>query len=262
MKLTSDHNKPLVTAVIAAGGVGSRLGHAGGKQLLPLAGKSVLSWSIDAIAQAHHVSALIIAVDPARVSEFEKTVRGEVSTTKPLLFVAGSTTRQKSISAALAHLTPEQEQGIVLVHDGARPLVSFEEVDRAIEKLIASSHTHHAHLGAQSDESLLDGLIFGQPSVDTIKRVNEQGEILETLKRSELACVQTPQIFWGKTLINAYELAEISGYEGTDDASLVERLEKNVKIFESSRTNIKITHEEDLALAEFLLMKQSHEESS
>lgn len=261
MKLTRDHKRPLVTAVIAAGGVGSRLGHKGGKQLLPLAGKSVLSWSIDAIAQSHQVSALIIAVDPERVSEFEKTVGSEVNTTKPLMFVAGSTTRQKSISSALAHLSTEQEQGIVLVHDGARPLVSPSEVDRAIEELIASSHAHHDPLNGQGTELPLDGLIFGQPSVDTIKRVNERGEILETLTRSELACVQTPQIFWGKTLLNAYELAEISGYEGTDDASLVERLEKNIKIFESSRTNIKITHEEDLALAEFLLMKQSHEES-
>lgn len=262
MKLTSDHNKPLVTAVIAAGGVGSRLGHRGGKQLLPLAGKSVLSWSIDAIAQARQVSALVIAVDPTRVSEFEKAVRREVSTTKPLLFVPGSSTRQKSISAALAHLTSQQEEGIVLVHDGARPLVSCEEVERAIEELIASARNHHAALGAQGAERPLDGLIFGQPSVDTIKRVNERREIIETLKRSELVCVQTPQIFWGKTLLSAYELAEISGFEGTDDASLVERLEKNVKIFESSRTNIKITHEEDLALAEFLLMKQSHEEPS
>jgi len=247
MGLLHEHKKIPVTAIIAAGGTGSRLGVAGGKQLMPLAGRSVLSWSIDAIAAASRVGELIVACDPERVNEYEETVRQELFTTKPVRFVGGGNTRQKSVGQALSALSPEQSEGIVLIHDGARPLVKTEEVDAACLTLIDLGK-HDAELG-------IAGLVFGQPSVDTIKRVGNDTVITATLKRAELWCAQTPQIFWGSELTCAYDLAEVSGVQGTDDASLVEHLGRSVKMITTSRTNIKITHEEDIALAEYLLSR-------
>lgn len=249
MGLLHEHKKPPVTALIAAGGNGSRLGVAGGKQMMLLAGRPVLAWSIDAIAAASLVDEVIVACDPERVAEYEKTVRPELFTNKPVKFVAGDSTRQKSVTKALSHISPQQESGIILIHDGARPLVDTAEVDAACLQLI-ESRKHSVK------EPTLTGLVFGQPSVDTIKRVEQDGIIDSTLKRSELWSVQTPQIFWGSVLMTAYDLAEVSGVEGTDDASLVEHLGKKVMMVSTSRTNIKITHEADIALAEYLLSKK------
>lgn len=248
MGLLHEHKKTPVTAIIAAGGTGSRLGVVGGKQLLLLSGRPVLAWSIDAIAAASLVGELIVACDPERVLEYEKVIRPELFTTKPVRFVGGGNTRQKSVSQALLALGPEQAKGIVLIHDGARPLVKTEEVDAACLNLI-ETRRHDA-------EPEIAGYVFGQPSVDTIKRVGSDEVIDETLKRSELWCAQTPQLFWGSELVTAYDLAEVSGVQGTDDASLVEHLGRKVKMVATSRTNIKITHQEDVALAEYLLSRK------
>lgn len=246
MELLSLHTQPQVVAVIAAGGTGSRLGSAGGKQLLELSGKSVLAWSIDAVASASSVKSLVVACDPTRVQEYEKTVRPELFTDKPVKFVAGGQTRQESVGNALEAI--DDSEHYILVHDGARPLVKPEEIDKASETLMH----YHGH-GLNESEPV--AVVFSQPSVDTVKEATEDGCVVRTLNRSDLWSVQTPQIFVASVLKTAYNFAEATGYQGTDDASLAEHLGKEVKLVATSRDNIKITLKEDIRLAEFLLSR-------
>lgn len=246
MELLSSHNLPQVVAVIAAGGTGSRLGNAGGKQLLELSGKSVLAWSIDAVASASSVKSLVVACDPTRVQEYEKTVKRELFTDKPVKFVAGGQTRQESVSNALDVIDDSEQY--VLVHDGARPLVKPEEIDAACETL-----KHHNKHGLNENEPI--AVVFAQPSVDTVKEATEEGRVIRTLNRSDLWTIQTPQIFVASALKAAYNFAEATGYQGTDDASLAEHLGKEVKLVATSRDNIKITLKEDILFAEFLLSR-------
>lgn len=246
MDLLSTHTKPQVVAVIAAGGSGSRLGHAGGKQLLELSGKSVLAWAIDAVASASSVKSIVVACDPTRVQEYEKKVKPELFTDKNVKFVAGGQTRQESVGNALEAIGDDEQY--ILVHDGARPLVKPEEIDAACEILM-----HYHRHGLNEDEPI--AAIFAQPSVDTVKEATEDGHVIRTLNRSDLWTIQTPQIFVASVLKTAYNFAEATGYQGTDDASLAEHLGKEVQLIATSRDNIKITLKEDVRLAEFLLSR-------
>lgn len=244
MGFLGEHNKIRVTAIIAAGGSGSRLGMSDGKQLLQLAGKSVLAWSVDAIATADSIERLIIACDPQRVHEYEKTILRETKTSKPLSFVAGGGSRQESVGNALEHVSSDEPY--VLVHDGARPLVAARDVEKACQTLSLGAQKHNG-------QKEIVGVVFAQPSVDTIKQVDGAGLVIKTLKRSELWTIQTPQIFDTQVLKTAYNAAEATGFKGTDDASLVEHLGKPIQLLETSRDNIKITLPEDVELAKHLL---------
>ncbi|MCL2680822.1 MAG: 2-C-methyl-D-erythritol 4-phosphate cytidylyltransferase [Coriobacteriia bacterium] len=217
-----------ITGIIAAGGRGQRLGVDGGKQLLEINGRPVVVWAIDALATARLVENIVVVCDPARVEEYAQHISATVQTDKPLTFASGGNFREDSVYAGLVAAA---DADIVVIHDGARPLLEAQYADAAIQQLI--------------DDSDTDGVVLASPAVDTIKRV-ENYYVTDTPQRRHYWHAQTPQVFWRDQLMKVYEAAKADGYRGTDDASYFERKGGNITVVPGSRTNIKITTAEDV----------------
>jgi 2-C-methyl-D-erythritol 4-phosphate cytidylyltransferase len=150
--------------------------------------------------------------------------------TKPVRVVEGGDSRQESVENALASLPPDTD--LVAVHDAVRPFIDTELVERVIAEA--------AHSGAA---------IVGIVPVDTVKQVHKN-RIRATLSREHLVMAQTPQVFRFDLLKRAFERARKDGFTGTDEASLVERLEElDVHVVQGSDRNIKITKPSDMDLA-------------
>lgn len=232
-------------AIIVAGGSGERLGQAGGKQLLEVCGRPVLSHAIAAFEECAAIDTIVVVTHPARVDEYRQAAIDPLASTKVAAVVGGGSTRQESVAAGFAALGPDID--IVAIHDGARPLVTPDLVGRAIAALQA--------------EPALAGVVVGHPSYDTMKHVDEYGVIVGTPDRATLWAAQTPQVFRAPALLSAHAAAAREGYIGTDDASLVERAGGVVRMLEGPRNNIKVTVAEDLALVELLLSGEIREAS-
>lgn len=149
---------------------------------------------------------------------------------EPFTITSGGPTRQASVARGLALVDGDR----VIVHDGARPFVTPDLVRR----VLAGLHE-------------VDGAVTAIPLDDTVKRVDGD-RVLHTVDRTQLWRVQTPQAFWTDKLRMVHRRAEADGIEATDDAALIETFGGTVRVIEGSRTNIKVTHPEDLAMAEQL----------
>lgn len=233
---------PRTAAIIVAGGTGERLGLPRGKQLAEVEGRPTLTWCLLAFDASELVDLIIVVCHPERVEEYRRVAVEPYGLTTPIEFAAGGDTRQASVANGLA-LVPA---GVttVLVHDGARPLVTVELIAETIEALAADLEA--------------DGVIVGHPAIDTLKIVD--GTTIEsTPDRARFWAVQTPQTFRADALRAAYSAARSDGFLGTDDASLVERTGGKVLVVEGPRDNIKITVAEDLALvASALRYRKEH----
>lgn len=232
--------EPDTCAIIVAGGSGERFGDPRGKQLVELCGLPIMAWSILALDRAPSVGHLVVVCPSARLDEVRSDVlAGLVLRCEVSLALAGAT-RQDSVFSGLVAMPPDYQ--LVAIHDGARPLV---EVD-AIERCIA----------AVRDDAQLAGAILASRAIDTLKLVDATGRIMATPDRSNYWCAQTPQVFRTQAIMAAHKAAVWDDFEGTDDASLVEHRGGRVRVVESSRDNIKITVPEDLALAEATLARR------
>lgn len=226
-----------IGVVIAAAGRGSRLGEARPKALLTLGGQSLLERAVRAFLDRPDVGPIVAAVpDPLEAA----AVLGAAS--RRVRLVPGGATRQASVRAALGFLSGVD---LVLVHDAARPLVPKALID-AVAAAAGRS-------GAAAP---------GLPIPDTVKRLGPQGRIAGTVPREGLLAIQTPQGFRLELLQRAHAEALRAGFEGTDDAALVERLGHEIEVVPGSRVNFKITTPEDLRLAEAILasMESGREE--
>lgn len=229
------------SAIVVAGGTGERSGLASGKQLARVAGRPVLAHTLAAFTECAAVDEIVVVVHPDRIAEYRAQAIEPLGSAKVHAVVGGGETRQRSVAAGLAAVSPAAE--VIAVHDGARPLV--------VSALIASA------IGALLGEPSLAGIVVGHPSYDTLKSVDAERRILGTPDRSSLWIAQTPQVFRANALRQAYDAAAADGYEGTDDASLVERLGLAVEMFPGPRDNLKITVPEDLLIIERLLALRS-----
>lgn len=225
----------LTAAVIVAGGTGERLGRPGGKQLASVLGKPVLSWTLAAFGDVSEIDLIVVVCHPDRAEEFARIAVDPLALATPVQFALGGDSRQESVANGLAALPPGVET--VLVHDGARPLVT--------PTLIADSLAAFRAADA-------GGLVVGHPAVDTLKVVIGN-TVAETPDRSRFWEVQTPQIFSACVLRAAYAQAAAEGWVGTDDASLVEHGGGRVVVFQGPRDNIKVTVAEDLFFVEAAL---------
>jgi 2-C-methyl-D-erythritol 4-phosphate cytidylyltransferase/2-C-methyl-D-erythritol 2,4-cyclodiphosphate synthase len=212
-------------AIIAAGGRGERAAGDVPKQFRPLCGRPFLAWSVDAL-RAAGCDPIVVVVP----SEHLETVADELGESDVVL-TAGGDSRQASVASGL----DEVASSTVVIHDGARPLITPADVARVLEPL-----DRH------------DGAITAMPMDETLKRADDD-RVLETVDRAGLWRVQTPQAFRTSVLRSAHEKALSDGYEGTDDAALVERAGGSVVLVTGSRLNLKVTYPEDFALAEALL---------
>lgn len=223
----------MVTAIIAAAGQGKRMGRGINKVFIPLSHCPVLVHSVRKFSECQGIDNLVI-VTASQETEKVKKVLERIEGLKPWRVAAGGTERQYSIANALAVVEPDAD--IILVHDGARPLIECE----TIEAVIDAARKY-------------DAAVVAVPVKDTIKQVDESGFVTDTPDRKVLWSVQTPQAFSGQLLRTAYDLAAKEGFLGTDDAGLVERLGVKVKIVSGNYQNIKITTPEDMLVAAALL---------
>ena len=224
--------RPRCAALVAAAGSSSRMGGIN-KLLEPLDGIPVLVRTLTALERAQRVDSIVIATreeDLITVSQLCKTY----GITKCKKVIRGGEDREHSVLLAALEADPDTE--LLAVQDGARPLVSPDLIDRVIEAA--------QRCGAAAP---------AVPVKDTVKSVREDGAVEETLERSRLRAVQTPQVFEASLLKAALQAALEEGAALTDDCSAVERLGKVVYLIEGEETNLKITTPTDLILAEALL---------
>lgn len=233
-----------VVAIIPAAGSGKRMQQGINKQFLEVGEQTVLERTLRAFQTAKHVTRIVVVTKKTEINMVRKIV-DKCDFDKVKAVVEGGAERQDSIFEGLRQTVEEDKW--VLVHDGARPFITSEMIDGMIEDLIQRNEK-------VSDENK-ESLIMAVPSKDTIKRVSE-GCVAETLKRAELWNVQTPQAFERNLLISAYAAAKLEGFNGTDDASLVEWQGRKVFVYEGSYENIKITTPDDLYLGEAILKKR------
>ena len=217
------YNEKKVTVIIVAAGRGSRFGGDLPKQFLKIGNKTVLERAIEPFQEHPAVDGIIIAASEEYL-EHCKNLCSRFDKTEAV--VCGGQQRQDSVFACLEKVN----DGLVLVHDGARPFVTCKVIDRVIEEAY--------NQGAS---------VPCVPARDTIRQIGDsEGHSSVTLERSSLFCVQTPQGFHAELLKKAYERAKCDGFTGTDDAGLVERIGGRVALTEGDYANIKITTREDL----------------
>jgi 2-C-methyl-D-erythritol 4-phosphate cytidylyltransferase len=214
--------------VIAAAGSGERLGAGGPKAFVELAGRPLLDYSIEAMRDAESVGAIVVAAPPGA----EDRVGGD-----GVEVVTGGTTRSESVAAAIEQISDE----VVVVHDAARPLVQARLIDAVVADLLADPDAAT--------------VVAAAPVTDTIKQVARGMEVDRTLDRSSLWAAQTPQAFRAERLREALGSTELLS-QATDDAMLVERLGGRVLLHEAPTTNLKVTTELDLRVAELLLAER------
>ncbi|MFQ6537537.1 MULTISPECIES: 2-C-methyl-D-erythritol 4-phosphate cytidylyltransferase [Aphanothece] len=225
--------------LIAAAGSGRRMGAAGNKLLIAVAGRPVLAWSLEAALASRAIRWIGIVGQPVD----ELAVRAIVAAARPdrpVVWIVGGETRQDSVSRGLAAL-PAEATG-VLIHDGARCLVEPELLDRCAAAVEAGR-----------------AVIAATPVTDTIKQVDGGGAILATPDRSGLWAAQTPQGFPVAQLRQAHATAAREGWSVTDDAALFERLDLPVGVLEAPPSNIKLTTPFDLVVAAAVLASRRGE---
>ena len=212
------------TAIIVAAGTGSRFKTTTPKQFLELAGQSVVAHTIDRFQVAASIDSIVVVLAEDHVSAFRH------SAAKLFAVVAGGATRAESVMHGLDAVGGAE---IVAVHDGARPFVTPDEIDRTVAKAI------------ETGAACLVGAV-----TDTIKTIRGD-EISGTLDREKLRRALTPQVFKKEVLQRAFELGDLSEAV-TDECYLVEKLGYPIAFVEGSSRNIKITHPDDLAFAALL----------
>ncbi len=220
-----------VAAVVPAAGRGERLGPGGPKALRTLGGVPMLVHAVRSLSQARSVDLVVVAAPPDGVREVRSLLDSQ-EIAADVHVVAGGEVRQESVRRALTALPPAVD--IVLVHDAARPLAPGGLADAVVSAVRAGA----------------DAVVPGLPVVDTVKRVDGAEMVVETLDRSMLRAVQTPQGFRRDVLARAHDQ---QGRDVTDDAGLVESLGVPVRVISGHPEAFKVTRPFDLVLAEAVI---------
>lgn len=231
-----------ISVIIAAGGVGSRMGMGSSKQLMLLLDQPVVARTAAIFEAATAVEEIIIVIDPADVERCRSEVVERFALGKVQAVVPGGDNRATSVLNGMRELGSAIDT--VLIHDGARPLLPPEILVSGILELEAGD---------------CDGVVFGLPATDTLKEVAAGNSfVARTPDRSLLWMAQTPQIFSRDVLEKAYQASPEVLAISTDDSSLVELAGGRVKMVPGSAENIKITTPFDLAVAEEILRRREN----
>jgi 2-C-methyl-D-erythritol 4-phosphate cytidylyltransferase len=212
------------------------------KVLLSLRGKPMLVHALAAFEQTPLVTETLLVAHPDEV-EMCRGLVADFGLAKVVAVIAGGATRHQSEERALAWLRPRIEAGeiaLLLIHDGARPLITPDEIGALIA---ATAATGGALLAAAPDETLL--------------QLDDVGKVTRAWPSYDLALAQTPQAFDARRLLAAYDAARTDGFEGSDTAASFERAGGQVRVVFASSNNLKITTPDDLVRAEALLAEQA-----
>lgn len=225
-----------IGAIIPAAGQGRRMGGQGNKLLLELAGTPILVCTLKVFDACPYIREIVI---PAAVEDIPtiQAILHKIKLGKKVAVTEGGLERQDSVYQAIKALSPEIDK--VVVHDGARPLLTVEELNCF---LVETQH--------------LDAAIMAVPLKDTVKKVDDQDWVLETPSRAQLRSIQTPQVFQRDLLEKTHKHAAREGFYTTDDAALLEWQGYKVKVLRGSYENIKVTTPEDLLMAETIVRRR------
>ena len=221
------------SAIIVAAGSSTRFGGALPKQFRTLAGKPLLTWTIQQFEAAASIDDITVVVAKDQIHYTKDKVITPYDFKKVVGVVAGGATRQESVLRGLESYSSSMR--LVAIHDGARPMVATADIDAVVKEAM----THKA-------------AILATRVAETVKRVKD-GYVISTQDRSDLWAAQTPQVFEHSLIVGAHRRAAASSQEATDDAALVEAAGFKVRVVEATAPNIKITNRDDLKLAEALL---------
>ncbi len=225
-----------ITVVIPAAGSGKRFGE--NKQLKILGDRPLVFHTLKPFIDSELINEIVVVAPKNDVQQLSRELKSMISV-KSVMVVAGGNTRQKSVFNGLKAASDSSE--LICVHDAVRPFVTKELIEKAVNA--CSEH---------------DGVIVAQSSTDTIKKVMDD-QIMETLPRETIWRAQTPQVFSKSALQEALKMAEDENIQGTDEASLLERIGYQVGFVEGSSLNIKITTEEDWVFAEAIFNHVQHD---
>lgn len=220
--------------IIPAAGQGKRMKSNMNKQFLHIEGQPIIVHTLRIFDHDPNCKAIHLVVNDQEINMFHQLLM-DSSIKKAKSVIRGGSERQYSVYNGIKQI---QSEGIVLVHDGARPFVSREVIDRTVK-----------------EANLSGAAVAAVPVKDTIKKVKD-GKVIQTIERSSLWSIQTPQAFQFSLLKEAYEKAEEQGFVGTDDASLVEYIGRQVSVVLGDYDNIKITTPEDMSYAELVIKKR------
>ena len=222
-------------AVILAAGSGTRMKSDKSKLLLEINGKTVIERTVKAFSKISEIDEIIVVIRESDLNEFEKHL-----SKYDLSYCFGGATRQESVMNAVETI---DECDLIIIHDGARPLVTEKEITDTVNK---AKETGAAAVGVTPK--------------DTIKIVDENLQIVGTPDRSNLISIRTPQVFDFSQYLKAVDLAKKQGKVFTDDCRLVENLGRKVNVVIGEYTNIKITTPEDIPMAESILKMRGEKE--
>ncbi|MBI3248878.1 MAG: 2-C-methyl-D-erythritol 4-phosphate cytidylyltransferase [Deltaproteobacteria bacterium] len=224
----------VVNAVVVAAGKGERMGAVLPKPFLPVVGVPLFVHTLRSLSRSSFLRKLVLVI----AAEYEplccQLLERHGPFRLPITLVHGGLERQDSVRLGLAALDPDCD--IVVIHDAARPFIAVETIDASVR--VAAQH---------------GGALVAIPARDTIKRVNPDGLVVETVPRHDLWLAQTPQTFRVALIKEAHARAQAQGVTATDDAALLEWAGGTVKIVPGDGRNFKLTTPEDLPLAEALL---------
>ena len=219
-------------AIIPAAGSGKRFGSSQKKIFAPLGGKPLIVYALKALNSSGYIDTIIIAVQTCAIERLKRIIK-KYGISKVRFVTSGGKTRAESVKNCCDLFDPSFD--IVLIHDGARPFPSLDLIKNSV--LLAKKY------GA---------CVTAISQTDTIKLADKGLFVKKTVDRKNLWCAQTPQTFKYSLLKKACSQKGKSR-DITDDASMLERLGKRVKILKGNAANIKITTKEDLKIAEVLL---------
>lgn len=235
-----------IAVIVPAAGLGTRMGKATAektgtsrKQFMLLEGSPILLHTVRKFVASSRVTEIVVAVRSEDLDWVRDLIKREFPGRR-VRVVEGGNSRQESVQNALATL--DRDTDLVAVHDAVRPFIDLEIIEKVLD---AAAETGAA--------------IVGVPPVDTVKQVNRgtgQVRVRSTLARDRLVLAQTPQVFRYEILTRAFQSARDDGFIGTDEASLVERLDVDVTVVLGSDRNIKITKPADMDLARLFLQEQ------
>lgn len=227
-----------VSVILPAAGLGTRMGRPTSetrKQFLELDGEPVLLHTIRKFATTAEVTEIVVALRQQDLQWFGELVDSQ-KFAKPVRLIEGGDSRQQSVENAMEAISADTE--LVAVHDAVRPFVDRETISKVI------------HAAAETGAA-----IVGIVPVDTVKQVH-LNKVRSTIPRERLILTQTPQVFRYELLRRAFEQARTDNFQGTDESSLVERLEVEVSVVAGNERNIKITRPSDIDLAHLYLEKE------
>jgi len=224
-----------VAAVVPAAGAGLRMGGESAKQFLDLNGTPLLAITLRPFETCQAIQAVILVVPPDAIEYCRNEIVKKFKLKKIKDVLPGGKRRQDSVRLGLEAV--EEEYNLVLIHDGARPLID----ETLINRIIQTAKENRA-------------VITGMPAKETVKEVNHLTEVTKTYRREKIWLIQTPQVFRRSDIIEGHRRAyEENWEEVTDDSLLLERLGIPVKVIQGSEKNIKVTTPYDFKLAQILL---------